>query len=391
MRDLSTLEARRLAIAGQGLASPRPAMPGADSFAQVVKHTGLVQIDSVNVVERAHFLTFFARLGAYDRQALERWIYGVPSMFEQWGHVASLMPVQHWSMLRHRMDGDHGRWAWLEQNRPGQLAQVLEEVTQKGPVTVGGLDEPGQRTGPWWGYGPGKLALEYHFRRGALLVKERRNFARVYDIPERVLPAEVLARSPMAEQDAQRAMLLIAAGAHGVGTAKDLADYYRLKVATAKERLAELVDAGKVEQVVVEGWKEPGYMLAGVSPPADVEAHALLCPFDPLVWERARTERLFDFRYRIEIYTPQPKRVYGYYVFPFLLGTDLVGRVDLKADRKESALLVRGSYIEPGHDENQVAEALSAELGEMARWLGLEQVKVGAKGNLARALRRARR
>lgn len=391
MGELSREEARRLAIAGQGLARPRPAVPGEPDFANVVKHTGLVQIDSVNVVERAHYLPFFARLGGYDRAALDSWIYHEPSMFEQWGHVASFMPVEHWGMMRHRMEA--GRW-WFEafeRERADYLARILEEVREKGPLTVGGLAEPGKRTGPWWGYGPGKLAMEYHFARGTLLVKERKNFARVYDLAERVLPSHVLGRPAMLAPDAQREMMLIAARAHGVGTARDLADYYRIKVADAKKRLSELIDAGLVEQVRVEGWKEPGYLATGTPVPAAVDARALLCPFDPLVWERARTERLFDFFYRIEIYTPQPKRVYGYYVFPFLLGTELVGRVDLKADRQSGALLVRGSFLEPGQDEGRVAEALSVELGEMAQWLGLERVNVGARGNLARALRRARK
>jgi hypothetical protein len=393
MDGLSKDEAKRLALRGQGFDRPRPAAPGADDFAWSVGRTKLVQIDSVNVVERAHYLNFFARLGPYDRAALDRWIYDDRQMFEQWAHVASLVPIEQYPWLGHRMATGRS-WPLIErvwEEQPEFMESVLAEIRDRGPIVVGELSEGSESTGPWWGWGKGKAALEWHFRRGNLAVRGRRNFARVYDLPERVFAPELLEAEPLPREDAEREMMRAAVDAHGVGTVRDLADYYRLKVADAKARLEELVDGGEVDRVAVEGWKEPGYIATGTTVPDEIQARALLSPFDPVVWERARTERLFDFRYRIEIYTPAPKRVYGYYVFPFLMGTDLVGRVDLKADRQGSALLVRASHIEDGHDESEVAAALSEELDEMARWLGLGRVKVSAKGNLAKALRRARR
>ncbi len=336
MESISREDAKKLALQGQGFGRPRPVEPTAEDFAWSVSRTKLVQIDSVNVVERAHYLTFFARLGPYDRAALDRWIYDEGAMFEQWAHVASLLPVEQYPWLAHRME--HGRsWPLIErvwEEEPEFMESVLTEIREKGPIVVGELSGGSQSTGPWWGWGKGKAALEWYFRRGHLAVRERRNFARVYDLAERVFPAELLDAAPLVREDAEREMVKAAVDAHGVGTVRDLADYYRLKVADAKARLNELVDAGDVERVDVEGWREPGYIATGTTVPDAIRGRALFCPFDPVVWERDRTERIFNFRYRIEIYTPAPKRVYGYYVFPFLLGNDIVARVDLKADRK---------------------------------------------------------
>ena len=391
--ELSRDDAKRLALQGQGFGRTRPVQVTAADFAWSVERTKLVQIDSVNVVERAHYMPFFARLGPFDRAALDQWIYGERQMFEQWAHVASLVPMEHYQWLGHRMETGRS-WPLIErigEEEPGFLDRVIEEIRERGPIVVGELSAGGKSTGPWWGWGKGKAALEWHFRRGNLAIRERRNFARVYDLAERVIPAEMRAGEPLPRQEAEREMMLAAVDAHGVGTVRDLADYYRLKVADARARLNELVDAAAVERVSVEGWKEPGYVAAGAVVPGNLHVRALVCPFDPLVWERDRTERLFDFRYRIEIYTPAAKRVFGYYVFPFVLGNDIVGRVDLKADRKNNVLLVRGTHVEEGHDESKVAAALSDELDEMARWLDLSSVRVGPRGNLARALRRARR
>ncbi len=290
--------------------------------------------------------------------------YGRRELFEAWAHEASLLPVGHYPLLQHRRSQDRPwkRMERIQRDHPGYVEAVLEEVRSRGPLTTSELDDPGERTGPWWGYGRGKTALEYHFFRGDVAVHGRKNFTRYYDLPERVFPPEVLeAARPGQAPDveaAQRELLLMAARSHGVGTAKDLADYYRLHVPASRKRLAELAAEGALREVRVEGWTQPGYLHPEARLPKSIEARALLSPFDSLIWERERTQRLFDFRYRLEIYVPQPKRVFGYYVLPFLLGEALVGRVDLKADRAKSRLWVRGRLWRRGRRH----------LAERARW-----------------------
>jgi len=385
MIELSTGEARRLAVAAQGFGAERPAAVTTDDIKHLVDRLGLVQIDSVNVLERAHYLPFFARLGSYDKTLLDQCAYREHRIFEHWGHEASFIPVESYGLFRHRMDAAKARQRMHGiEGHPGYLAEVLAEVRERGPLSAGELSNPGERTGPWWGYSKGKFALEWHYRTGDLAIRTRRNFTRVYDLTERVLPPEVLAQPPIAAHAAHRRMLLISARALGVATSRDLADYFRLGLVAARPRLKELIETGELEPVEVEGWTEPAFMLPGTTMPPIFEGSALLSPFDSLVWERARTERLFGFRYRIEIYTPRPKRQFGYYVLPFLLGNALVGRVDLKANRKEKALEVLGAFLEPGQPAAKAGRTLNRQLNEMAAWLGLEQVRVYSEGPLSK-------
>jgi len=403
LADLSQLEARRIALAAQGFAEPRPSgRVDIRHLRRVLDRVGLLQIDSVNVLVRSHYLPLFSRLGPYRMGLLDDATYGRRELFEAWAHEASLVPVGHYPLLQHRREAERPweRFDQIAREHPGYVAAVLAQVRDRGPLTTSELDDPGDRTGPWWGYGRGKVALEYHFFRGDVAVHSRKNFTRYYDLPERVFPPEVLAaagpgQAPDAEE-AQRSLLVMAARSHGVGTAKDLADYYRLRVPECRRRLGELVVEGLLREVRVEGWKQPAYLHPEARLPKSTAhrlegARALLSPFDSLIWERDRTERLFDFRYRLEIYVPQPKRVFGYYVLPFLLGDALVGRVDLKADRAKGRLLVRGAFVEEGHDAGEVAESLAGELRLMAGWLGLERVVVGRRGGLSGRLRAALR
>jgi uncharacterized protein YcaQ len=389
--DLSLHQARRMALAAQGFTDPRPTgRVDARHLKRVIDRIGLLQIDSVNVLVRSHYMPLFSRLGPYPMELLDRYAYERGRLFEYWGHVASLLPIEHRPLLRHRMEGPHPRYCeWLE--REGEyVAGVLDEVRARGGLTTSELDDPGERTGPWWGYGKGKTALEWHFRSGALTVSERRNFARVYDLPERVFDAETLAAPGLPAADARREMLRLAARSLGVGTLNDIADYYRIRPSDARVPLQELVDGGELEQVTVEGWTQPAYRHPEAKLPRRVEARALLTPFDSLVWRRERAEELFGFHYRIEIYVPKPKRQFGYYVLPFLLGDELVGRVDLKSDRAAGALLVQSAFVEPERDDAaRVAAELGEELRSMAEWLGLERVRVGRRGNLATELRSA--
>ncbi|MDP6604803.1 MAG: crosslink repair DNA glycosylase YcaQ family protein [Dehalococcoidia bacterium] len=389
--DLSLHQARRMALAAQGFTDPRPAgRVDARHLKRVIDRIGLLQIDSVNVLVRSHYMPLFSRLGPYPMELLDRYAYKRGRLFEYWGHVASLLPIEHRPLLRHRMEGPHPRYSeWLEREG-GYAAGVLDEVRARGGLTTSELDDPGERTGPWWGYGKGKTALEWHFRSGALTVSERRNFARVYDLPERVFDAETLATPGLPAADARREMLRLAARSLGVGTLHDLADYYRIWPGDAREPLQELVDGGELEEITVEGWTRPGYRHLDAKLPRRVDARALLTPFDSLVWRRERAEELFGFHYRIEIYVPKPKRQFGYYVLPFLLGDELVGRVDLKADRAAGALLVQSAFVEPErNDPTRVAAELGQELRSMAEWLGLDRVRVGRRGSLATELRAA--
>jgi hypothetical protein len=393
MFDLSSQEARRTALFAQGFHRVRPqGEPGIDDVRRVIEDLGVIQIDTVNVLARAHYLPFFSRLGPYRSEMLDELAYQKRELFEYWGHEASFIPMRLYPLFRHRMS----RWRrdrWLQRindEHPGFVDRVLTEVKERGPISVSELTDSGGRTGPWWGLSRGKMALEWHFDRGAVAVESRRNFTRYYDVPEKVIPAPHLESSAADEADAHRELLLLSARAHGIGTAKDLADYYRIKIGDARARLDELVSAGALRKVSVEGWGEPAYMLPGTDIPGEKSAaRALISPFDSLVWERARAERMFGFRYRIEIYVPERKRQFGYYVLPFLMDEELVARVDLKADRQKSRLLVQAAHIEDGRDPAETAEALAAELAMMARWLGLDRVVVGRKGDLSTPLREA--
>ncbi|MBT5773363.1 MAG: winged helix-turn-helix domain-containing protein [Dehalococcoidia bacterium] len=388
--DLSADEARRIALAAQGFSEPRPSgRVDARHLRRVLKRINLLQLDSVNVVVRSHFMPFFSRLGPYPQELIYDLAFKRRELFEYWGHEASLLPVDTYPLLRHRMEQAVPRYqaSTLMSERPEYAAAILEEVRANGPLTVSDLEDPGERTGPWWGHGPGKAALEWHFRTGAITTHDRRGFTRVYDATERVLPPHTLDAEIPTPEAAQRELLLRSARAHGVGTAKDLADYYRLKTPAARPLLNALVDEGALQRVTVEGWRQPAYLHPEAKLPRKIEARALLTPFDSLVWERDRTTRLFNFDYKIEIYVPEPQRRYGYYVMPFLLNGHLVARVDLKSERDTSTLVARATHIEPAADPREVASALATELRLMAEWLGLDQVRADVRGNLARELR----
>ncbi len=399
--SLSAAEARRTALAAQGFADPRPdGDAGQRHFGRVLDRVGLLQIDSVNVLVRAHYLPAFSRLGPYPRALLDRAAHGTGRrrLFEYWGHEASLLPVALQPLLRWRMaraEAHDGVWSGIAQvarERPDFVEAVYAEVAARGPISAGELDgSPGRvrgRAGTWWERSDGKRALEWLFWAGRLTTATRRGFERLYDLPERVLPADVLAQPTPAPADAQRELVAIAARALGVATEPDLRDYFRLPPEGSKRAVAELVEAGRLLPVAVAGWDKPGYLDPDARIPRRITARALLSPFDSLIWERARTERLFGFRYRIGIYTPEHKRDHGYYVLPFLLGDRLVARVDLKADRAAGALLVQSAHGEAGIDPDAVAEPLAAALAEMAEWLELERVAVQGRGDLAPALGR---
>ena len=373
---LSAAEARRLAIAAQGLAAPRPDRPvGARALRRTVQRLGLLQIDSVNVLARAHYLPPFSRLGAYDTSDLDRLAHYAPRrLFEYWGHEASLLPVELHPLLRWRMDrATLDAWGGMRRvaaEKPHLLDEVLALVRERGPIAASEADDRPRRAGPWWDWSDVKRALEFLFWSGRITSARRRGFERLYDLPERVIPRAVLAAPTPPVEEAQRELLRISARALGVAAERDLRDYFRLPAADAKARVAELVEAGHLLPVSVEGWRVPAYLDPAARIPRRVDGRALLAPFDPLVWERQRVERLFGFRYRIEIYVPAPQRVHGYYVLPFLLGDRLVARVDLKADRQNGRLLARAIHLEPDAPP-ETREALDAELAEMAAWLEL--------------------
>lgn len=358
----------------------------------MLRRLHLLQIDSVNVLTRAHYMPLFSRLGPYDRDALDGLAYRERFLFEYWGHEASLLLTELYPLFRWRMDRSHELWSkrWASKEAIALLERVFDEVATRGPIGVSDLDGVGRRSGPWWGWAPGKAALEHLFADGRITTADRRNFERRYDLVERVVPADLLAMH-VDQPEAHRRLLIRAADALGVATLPDLADYFRLKPAECAPRLAELLEGGDLLPVTVEGWRKPAYMRPGAPIPRAIAARALLSPFDPVVWARERTERIFGFRYRIEIYVPEPKREFGYYVLPFLLNEDLVARVDIKADRAASRLWIRSAWLETGRDAAVVAAALAQECRDMASWLGLEQVHVDRRGTLATALRAALR
>jgi uncharacterized protein YcaQ len=390
--DLSLDEARRVALAAQGFARRRPARPEARHVLATVRRLGLLQFDSVGVLVPAHYQPLFSRLGPYDRALLDDLTYGRRLLTEQWAHEASIVPVETWPLLRHRMEAHRLRpWGFEHElaRHPGYAGQVLEAVRARGPLAAEDLEHPPgserRLAIDWYGTFP-RATLEAFFGRGLLAVAGRlRNMARRYDLAERVLPAEVLARQ-VTPDEARRALLAIAASAHGVGTVRDLADYFRMRTAEAAPRLAELVEAGTLRPVRVEGWREPALLHAGAVLPRRVEAAALLSPFDPLVWFRPRALRLFGLEHRLEIYTPAAKRRWGYYVLPLLLGDRLVARLDLRADREGGRLLVLATHLEPGHRAAEVAGPLAGELDLLAAWLGLSGVRVARRGALAAPL-----
>lgn len=411
---LTAGQARRLALATQGFARGRPAAARPVDRRQLrwlFDRVGVLQIDSVNVLSRSHYLPGWSRLGDYSRVALDDYVHRHRQAYEYWAHEASFVPIGWEPLLRWRaaaaLAGD-GMWKGLAhfgRERSDYVAKVLAEVGADGPVTASQLSEPGAGSGSWWGWADGKRALEFLLWTGQVCAAGRRTtFERTYDLPDRVLPEAVRAVPTPDPADAHRALLLHAADRLGVALAADLRDYFRLPAAVVRPRLAELVEAGELVTVAVDGWAAPAYLRPGLTIPRRVDAAALLSPFDSLIWERSRTRRLFGMEVKLEVYTPAVDRRYGYYVLPFLLGDRLVARVDLKADRAAGVLRVQAAWLEP--PENQpdagtragaktlpapgaVAAALATELRGMSRWLGLGVVEVAPRGTLAAELTRA--
>ncbi len=384
--SISAAEARRIALAAQGFAAPRPAGRGdRRHLRRILDRVGMIQIDSVNVLVRSQELPLFARLGEHRRDLIPA-AADDGELFEYWGHAMCHIPVADHRLFRWKMAAarlEPGIVA-IEQRRPGFLDAVLARVAAEGPVVAGDVSERRGPKGPWWDWDDGKRALEYLLWSGRLTARRRAtDFARIYDLPERSLPAEHLAAPAPSEQEARSALLLKAARALGVATLGDLAAYHHQRIPAARPLVAELVEAGHLLAVEVDGWDAPAYLHPGAGTPRRITAATFVSPFDSLCWERDRLARLFGFHYRIEIYTPAPQRRYGYYVLPFLLGDQLVARVDLKADRARGALLAKGIFAEPGIPLADTAEAIAGELGTMAAWLGLERVEVGRRGELA--------
>lgn len=391
--EVSLASARRIALAAQGFASPRPSgRVDRRHLRKVLDHVGLIQIDSVNVLVRSQELPLFSRLGDHPRTLIPD-ATADGELFEYWCHEASHLPSSMHRLIRWRMEQARNGTMWpglqkFAKSKPKFVQEVRDRVYNDGPLVAGDVKTRSGPKGSWWDWDDGKAALEYLFWTGEITAQRRTNdFARMYYAPHHVLPAAVLKEKTPTEQEARSELLLLAAKSLGIATASDLLDYHRQRP-VAKQVLAELVKQGELEQVRVEGWRDVAYMLPGAAKPRTVNTRALVSPFDSLVWCRPRIERLWDFHYRIEIYTPQAKRVYGYYVLPFVLGDRIVARVDLKADRHAGVLLVPGAYSEPDVDLKHVASELAAELKLMAQWLGLDAVKVGDNGDLSSALSR---
>lgn len=398
MIRLTAGQARRTAVAAQGFGRRPARPPGRADLRRLIRRIQVLQLDSVSVAVRAHYAPVFSRLGPYDRGMLDAAAWSHTSraprlLVEYWAHEAALMAVEDWPLMRWRMrEYVHGRWGVeIVKSNPRLADEVLAAVGELGPSTAGQIEAHLQTAtrrgkGAWWNRSETKWVAEALFASGVLTTAHRVGFARHYDLAERVLPAEVLARE-LDDAEALRELTIRAATALGVATEADIRDYFRLRPAEVKPALADLVRDGLLEPVAVDGWTAPAYLVAGQSVPRTDRGTALLCPFDPLIFFRPRVQRLFGFEYRIEIYTPAAQRTYGYYVWPFLLDGELVARVDLKADRTDGALRVVGAFLEPGRDAARVAGALAGELQTMAGWLGLSDVAVQQRGDLSGPLR----
>lgn len=395
--EVSLASARRIALAAQGFASPRPTgRVDRRHLRKVLDHIGLIQIDSVNVLVRSQELALFSRLGDHPRSLISD-ATSDGELFEYWCHEASHLPSSMHRLIRWRMEDARNGTMWpglrkFAKSNQKFVQEVRDRVYNDGPLVAGDVKTRTGRKGSWWDWDDGKAALEYLFWTGEITAQRRTNdFARLYFAPHHVLPAEVLKAKTPTESEARSELLLLAAKSLGIATAGDLLDYHRQRPGVAKPVLAELVERGELEQVRVEGWRDIAYMVPGAAKPRSTNTRALVSPFDSLVWCRPRIERLWDFHYRIEIYTPQAKRVYGYYVLPFVLGDRIVARVDLKADRHAGVLLVPGAFSEKNVDIKHVAAELMTELRVMATWLGLDRVLVGTNGDLATLLAKQNR
>ncbi len=381
--SLSLDEARRLALTAQGFGQKRPRSATVRHLRDTIRRLGLLQIDCVNVVCAAHYMVPFSRLGPYNRRAFDHLIYRSGEFAEHWAHEISIIPAETWPLLRYRRETDRVRpWGFSKvlEEHAGYAAWVLEEVRRRGPLAADQLPlpdgAPRRIPGAWIGT-VSRGVLEAHFLRGRLAAAGRRaDFSRLYDLAERLIPAEHHSRR-VEYDEGRRALLLRAARAHAVGTAKDLADYFRMSVGEAKPLLRELVESGQLLEARVEGWRETAYLNPNAQASRSMEAAALLSPFDPLIWSRPRVERLFGFKYRVEIFVPPQKREYGFYVLPFLLGDKLVARVNLKVDRANGRLLVLGKWFE-GRKTAAAQAALSAELRVLGDWLGLSHIRPAA-------------
>lgn len=394
---ISAAEARRIALAAQGFGAARlEGDIGRRQLLRAIDRLGVIQIDSVNVVSRTHYLPLFSRLGAYPRGLLEEIAWGrKPDLFEYWAHEASLLPLAAQPLFRWRMeDARAGVGVWkgvarFLRERRDLVDHALSEIERRGPLAASELEVGMKGKGGWWGWSEAKRAVEVLFWAGHLTTATRRGtFERVYGLPEEVLPKAVHAAPTPDRGEAQRALLRIAARAQGIATERDLRDYFRMPVADAKARIAELADAGELLPVAVKGWDQPAYLDPAARRPRRIAASALLSPFDNLIWFRERTERMFGVRVRLEIYTPAHKRTHGYYVLPFLEGDAITARVDLKAERKAGVLVVQSAHAEPWAS-GETPHALAAELRRMAGWLGLQEVRVQPRGDLAARLAEA--
>lgn len=389
---VSVAEARRIALAAQGFDRPRPnSNPTARHFRRVIETLGLLQLDFVNVLLPAQYLVVWSRLGPYDRNRFKEFVYNSGAFTEQWAHEASIVPVSAWPLLAHR----RARWEPHKnnpvlrlRNREAYLARVLKQVHDEGALTASELPAvpgPKRKPGDWHRSVP-RWALEYHFARGELTVADRMpNFQRVYDLSQRVIPEPHFSKAVDVDESL-RELLRRAALALGIATRRDLSDYFRMTPAEVAPRVAELVEAGDLKPIRVEGWQDDAYVSSDARLPREIAGASLLSPFDPVTWFRPRAERLFDFHYRIEIYVPAGKRRWGYYVLPFRMGDDIVARVDLKADRQARKLLIQAAYGEEGIDIEQVTIALATELIALSEWLGLEKLNVRRHNSFARHL-----
>jgi len=392
-RELSLSQARRIALAAQGFTDPIPSgRVDRRHLRRVMGRMKLLQLDSVPVVIRTQYLPPFSRLGRYEPSLLDRIAYRDDEWFEAWAHEASLLPVDDEPLLRWQKQRAEQGETWsnlveLARRESGYVADVLAQVKER-PLTAGELTDPRRRQGEWWGSRSlGSIALDWLFRIGAVGIRRRGNFTKEFDLLERIVPANVLAQPTPSAEEAQRELVVRSGAALGVGLAGDLIDYYRLPLREGRHRLREVAEEGRLEPVAVEGWPEPAYMHPSARLPRSVEGLTVLSPFDPIVWNRPRAARLWGFEYRIEIYVPASKRVYGYYVLPVLSGEKLVARLDLKTDRSAGALSVLGAYAEPEVDHGPLAERLRPHLVELARFVGVDQVRYGSRGDLMAALR----
>jgi uncharacterized protein len=408
--SLSLPEARRLAVVSQGF-DPRPARPTIDHLRKLSTRVHAFQIDSVNVLARAHYVPAFARLGPYPTDALDVLAYQRRELFEYWGHAACLLPTSHYPLFRYRMD-KHAEPTreYMRSPRGAYMANAYGEVAERGPIAASELSDPGRRSGKWWAWGKGKATLEHLYDAGLIAIAGRRRFERLYDVAERVIPPKVLDASAPPREDAMKTLICLAAEACGVGTFVDITAYFNIDgwqdrrppgpwwarshstlgrpKPVAKRLVSELVEEGRLMPARVDGWTDPAYMHPAARIPKRVDARAIVTPFDSLVWERSRIDRLFGMKYSIEMYTPQHKRVYGYYVCPFLLGDTLVARCDLKADRGRNVLIVKSAFLEARQKVRRVASGLAAEVQRLKEWLELDRVEIEDRGDLARSLRR---